>query len=669
MPAQRKKSTFQLDLGDLVTQQSTIFKSVRTRSQDISESRFQQRVTAEGLSYSTQLDYYSKLLVREQSKRQPDSDYVDKINTNVSNLKKLVRIDNYNQAYRASLESLNSGKKSIDDHISFLQDQLGGAVDLDLRDKIKDAVASAQSDRYTIQKNILNNKVQYALKDKSIDILQSMLDTVDERRTTALQSGDEEWASALNISALTLKQQIASSKIEHQINDFIAGSAVADDNPITYLNRINEQISLSDVNDSVTVNGTTYDNASSYWQSQKDSYLSSGKFYNELTDYYKKVIDADNIRSQDSLVPSLQIVKNTLSQLVNQPDLANYKEGMQNTTDLIVGYGANIAGGNVLTKAGVDFNFSNAANKLSKINTDLGIDMTSHYNDLVSQVAQINAVQANNIVSLAQEQISAGKSEADALAYAIKYAPNVVSTIDTATKTPEQLATEAVKGAPGAKGVTLPPSKETPVGGKTGQTMEGNYQVGSYIKLPNSPTVYKVTSGTDLQPLIGPWTEQDFQELTGKNFAQGIKTVSNVAGYSKIADTYEFMKESAGIKAPSIVRKEAAEKARLEEIRRQQEEQRRREQEQGQTQPGGGTTPPAGGGGAPAATFREGGTYKNPNNAEVFVYKGGELHWIQNENVWKKLYGNKPIEGSYESLPTGGTFGETIDEKNYSKYI
>jgi len=669
MPAQRKKSTFQLDLGDLVTQQSTIFKNVRVRSQDISESRFQQRVTTEGLSYATQLDYYSKLLAREQNKRQPDSDYTDKINTNISNLKKLVRVDSYNQSYRASLESLNSGKKSIDDHISFLQDQLGSAVDLDLRDKIKDAVTSAQADKYTIQKNILNNKVQYALKDKTIDILQSMLDTVDERRTTALQGGDEEWASALSISALTLKQQIASSKIEHQINDFIAGSAVADDNPITYLNRINDQISLSDVNDSVTVNGTAYDNASAYWQSQKDSYLSSGKFYNELTDYYKKIIDADNTRSQDSLVPSLQIVKNTLSQLVNQPDLANYKEGMKNTTDLIVGYGANIAGGNVLTKSGVDFDFANAAKKLSKINTDLGIDMTSQYNDLVSQVAQINSVQANNIVSLAQEQISAGKSEADALAYAIKYAPNVVSTIDTATKTPEQLATEAVKGAPGAKGVTLPKSAETPVGGQTGQTAEGNYKMGSYIKLPNSPTVYKVVGGNQLQPLVGPWTEQDFQEATGKNFAQGIQTVSNVAGYTKASDAYEFMKESAGIKAPSTVRKEVAEKARLDEIKRQQDEAKQREQQQQQNQPGGGTTPPAGGGGAPAATFKEGGVYKNPNNAEIFKYQGGQLHWIQNESVWKKIYGNKPIEGSYEPLPSGGAFGETIDDKNYSKYV
>lgn len=673
MPAQRKQSTFTLNLGDLVSQQTTIFKTIKARSQDIAESKFQQRVTAEGLSYAGQLDYYQKILAREQDKRQPDQDYINNVNTNIANLKKLVRVDKYNQEYRASLEALNSGKASIDDHINFLQSQLGSAVDLDLRDKIKDAVTQANTDKYTIQKNILNNQIQYALKDKSVEILQSMLNTVNGRRTTALQNGDEEWASALNISVLTLKQQIASSKLEHAVNDFIAGSAVSDDNPITYLNRINGQISLADTNDPVTVNGTTYNNASAYWQAQKDTYLSSGKFYNELADYYKRQIDAANIRSQDTLLPNLQSVKKNLEQLLGQPDLQNYKESLKNTVDLIVGYGADIAGTNVVNQAKNDYNFSSAAKKLSSINSTLGIDMTTRYDELVNQVSTLNYTQAQNIINNAEayQAKNPNASTADALNYAIQYTPNlIVSPTALAGKSPEEIAKGAFTTEGMGTKVTLPKPEETPIGGATGQrTVEGNYPVGSYVKLPTSPTVYKVISGTELQPLVGPWTEQDFQELTGKNFAQGIKTVSNFANYSRYSDYYEFMKESAGIKAPSILKQEETERKRIEEEKKRQDELKRQEQQQtGGATTGGGTT--GGGTQTAASQYREGVLYKNPANPEIFVYKGGQLHWIKGEDIWKKLYGNKPMEGSYETLPeTGRVFGETIDEKNYSKYI
>jgi len=69
--------------------------------------------------------------------------------------------------------------------------------------------------------------------------------------------------------------------------------------------------------------------------------------------------------------------------------------------------------------------------------------------------------------------------------------------------------------------------------------------------------------------------------------------------------------------------------------------------------------------------FVEGKAYKNPNNAKIFLYKDGQMHWIQDGNTFKQIFGGLPQEDlNFTTLPTtsGITFGETINTSNVNNF-
>lgn len=76
------------------------------------------------------------------------------------------------------------------------------------------------------------------------------------------------------------------------------------------------------------------------------------------------------------------------------------------------------------------------------------------------------------------------------------------------------------------------------------------------------------------------------------------------------------------------------------------------------------STPPEGAGRTTAGQYEEGKAYKNPNNAEIFLYKDGKMNWIKDQAAWEKTFpGTKPEEGTnYTTLDTvqGLQFGPTI---------
>lgn len=84
----------------------------------------------------------------------------------------------------------------------------------------------------------------------------------------------------------------------------------------------------------------------------------------------------------------------------------------------------------------------------------------------------------------------------------------------------------------------------------------------------------------------------------------------------------------------------------------------------GKTQPTG-ETPGAGG-------FVEGKAYKNPNNADIFLFKNGKFNWIQDEATFKQIFGGLPEEGTnFTTLDSveGIEFGPSLNEGNVQGFI
>lgn len=561
MAVERQDRSFSLPLGDFVSRQQTVFQSSRTRARDFIVRDFSQRVIDEGLSYQDQKDFYNSLISKEKDRVFVDEDYIKDLKKNVTDLNKLIRAEKFTNEFNEKFDNLVSGQLSIGDHVSFLETELSGAIDADLKATIQTKLSEAKQAQYTSQKSIFDNQVTYALNDKTEDVLQGMITKAQKKKNEALLGGDNDWASAIDVQLLSLNKQLAQSRLQKQVSENIARS-LADPNPVNTLAQLNQRLSEADTAVPVTVNGTTYDSARDFWDAEKSNYLGSGQFFNELNQFWTNHINATQARSQASLVPELRTIKSNLETMLSNPDLVQYGQLSADTVDLIMRHGADLAGNNIVAQAKSDFNFSKAAKQLEELNSFSGIDMTTKYQDIIASVSQVNFQQAQTILDNASQYAQAAGRSAptmEDLNLAIQATPNlIVSPTDLAERNPADIAKGVFNDTIGKPAEDLNTSG-TEVGGSTGQRRVVD---GTFVKIPGSSTVYKAENGKLLE-LYGNFSEQDFKNLTGGKGFEVVQEIPTLEGQDVVRE---------GILSPG-------EQARRAEIQRQEEEKKRQEEQ------------------------------------------------------------------------------------------
>jgi len=509
-------------LGNAVSARLEAFRKARADAQSSEELVFYQE-TAKGMTYEQQKAFRQGQLQREQNRDVPDNEYIAGLKKEVSGLAKLVANQRLKNIYLDSFTKLRTGMETSQEHLDILNAELAKTNDPDAQDLINGYISNAKTDQYKLEQQISDNYYTWAENDKTIPVLEKALNDVKVEKSKALGNGDAGRASALSLKEQALQTQVNNTKVDNSIHEFNL-KKLKTYNPNDILDLFSQKLSDSSVNTPITYNNQTYSNEKEFWMTQESDYFNSGQFSTALNKYYGDVAQQLYNESSVTFPAKLKLVNDNLTSLLNRPNLTDFKPIIAGAVSGFMAKVSDMAAKSILAEADTNYNYQSAADKLSQLTKDTGVDQTENYFALVSKVAQVNQQAASSILASANQYKNDGLSGQQALSQAIsdfqQGKENIVSSPEQIAKTdPTSIAKETVQGTASGKQPSNPTISNPPASFQ-------NFQEGDLIKDPSSQQVYQV-SGGKLKALGGSGVadEAGLKAATGKTYAD-IKQVT-----------------------------------------------------------------------------------------------------------------------------------------------
>lgn len=525
-------------LQQFVSNQAEAFAKSRQRIRDLQESEFQRRVFENGLSYTDQQQYYENLLKEEQGKSITDSKYQDAIKTKITSIKSLVEAENFANLYRASFERLKTEQGNINEHIDFLNTQLGATKNNELRTKIQDLISEANQSRNTIQNNALMNRIRFAQADKRPEILQNALNEVQGKYNQSLAIGDEESATAWNLHIQALTSQLRNVQIEQKINEFEVKGMNGQHDAVSTFKYLESMFKGAIGNTPINIGGKVYNSEKDFWNEKINGYLRDS-FFNILQEEVANNIDVNAKKLTPVLESKFDADIVRLEALRNNEFIKPYLDKLDNTLTNVSAYGVEKIGEKVVSdyKNGLlgkttSENINNALEKLTNLNKWYNVDVKSAVDAIVNDVAGTKSTIIQNQVSQYQNAIKEGYTPAEAWKFAESSVAQIdIPNIDVATGKPIDIAKETVSSM-------TQPSKyditKTEVKTPTPQVSQPTFKPESTPQIP-TPTIQRgeYIPNPELLSLLKP--EQIVDEGGKKYLASGV-----TAPYRKITSPDEL---------------------------------------------------------------------------------------------------------------------------------
>jgi len=401
---------FTLDLANLVKTRTDTFVNTRNKLQQKIEADFQRRVSEEGLSYASQLDYRKKQLASEETKMYPDEDFISEIKSGVSYLNKMVRYEKIRKEYLDSFTQWKEGTILIDSLIDVLQRQLNSETDPVMVTEIQDRLSTAKIAKASSEKQVIENRIALAQTDKSESLIDTVLSEVEKKRNDALLINDQETAGyyEVKISALTnLRQEISSQNKVMDIDLKVAKDGLSASKKLAILDNA---LSTADKSSPITINNQRYASEYEYWDFVKNQYLAGtggGSFRDFFGEFGNEVIDTINTKSlqnQFGSVPydTISSVSQDYDSLKNKTGFENYAnkievEKMNNVSEAI---GKTAQG--IIAESALMGNWDSGIEALKSLQTRFGIDTSAYIADLYLKQLTFEPETADQAMRLAE---------------------------------------------------------------------------------------------------------------------------------------------------------------------------------------------------------------------------------------------------------------------------
>lgn len=330
------KRSFVAHVGSVVSTAVQAAKNAKAEEQSRMEADFQAAIADGNMSYDAQLAFRQKQLAEENSSAFKDPDYVSTLEQSVGNIKRLNRFSKYRAKYQESLAKLNAGKETAARHLSILQSQLGFAADPELRQEILQNISSAQTDVKAYDDTVLANQVKKAQYDGTTKVLGDAISNVRDRMSLARLNGNEEEASALDVTLEVLKQQKDKADVEDTKSSLQVESITKGLSPFQKLDALNGKIASSEDAGPITIDGTSYASTKDYWTQTRDAYLSGAgtglfaNFFDETKSAYQDRIDTAVARDGFATSATLDGIKADVDLIRSKPEFAPYAAQVDN---------------------------------------------------------------------------------------------------------------------------------------------------------------------------------------------------------------------------------------------------------------------------------------------------------------------------------------------------
>lgn len=386
---------FVQNLSDLYTTQLSIKNADE-------EFKFVQSVANDNLSLSDQLAYR-----KEQLKGAVDKTEKQRIKNEISNLNDRIEQKQFSDTYLDKLVEYESGLSSIDTIINYLNDQKASATDPSIIDAINKELVSKNSIKFNLTSKLISDKTEYAIKDKSVEIINDQINSINSEKAKALLAGNDGLVASLDLQLQSLNKAKTESSIERDIKNFAASNITGYSTAVNLLDAYNGKINGATDNTPITIGDVTYSSAKEFWTFKRDSFISdqssSGLFSRLESEVSSKIQTAGskNLLTTDNL----KTYSNEISNLNGRPELAGYESKIDSTKQSVLQEGANLISDKVINKYAVDYDLNKATVELSGLRA-LGVNTDSAYAKIVVAGANVKSGQVNNILSAAQNALA-----------------------------------------------------------------------------------------------------------------------------------------------------------------------------------------------------------------------------------------------------------------------
>jgi len=434
-------------LDVFVTSRMKMFATQAAVRNAADEQNFSRAVLENNLSLEDQLAYR-----KEQLKRVTDDPEERKrIRSEVSSLTDRVEAKKFSDDYLAKLIEFESGMTSIDNMVSWLRARRDSSTDETIKSQIDQSLVAQEKNRFTLQKSVIENQTQYAVKDKTAEVLNAQIGRVQSARSQALLSGQAELVTTYDLQLQSLNQALNSGSIENDLKSFAASSLVGAQSALGLLDAYNSKIASALSVGSVTIGGTTYNSPQEFWRVKRDTYLadtSGNGFFGRLNDEKTaeiKVLNSQNLLSNNAVAERAS----ALASLASRPELQAYTTQVNTLKQDVLQTGVDLRSKAVYQAYMSDYDINKAFNSLNVLK-NLGANVDEVSTQILSTAAQIKQAQVGNILQVTQDLLknNPGMTAEEALSKAVASgAGAVLSPTQLASKSEADIAKEQAAGA------------------------------------------------------------------------------------------------------------------------------------------------------------------------------------------------------------------------------
>lgn len=525
-----EKKTIATNLGTFISSQLTLLSQNRVRKNLEDEQRFNKAVMEDNLSLEQQLDYRKEQLKKVET---GDKDERLRIKKEISSLTDRIEQQKFNDDYLEQLTKLNSGAQSISTTISWLNDTLSRSTDTTIRSNIRDNINQLEGKLYDTRKNALDSATTYASNSQDQTIIERQITNVNNARSLALNSGNDDYVALLDLQLQTLSKAKSEAAINKTLMDYSVATMVGG-SATSLLNEFNRQLEGADSNTPVTIGGTRYDSSKQFWEMKRSEYLNDrsengffGRYKSELDDQvtYKS---SKNILNNDTF----KDVSSWYDTLKDRPELQGYATQIDQDKQKSLTSTADLRSNHILNTFAIDLDAKKALSDLAYIQDTYGVNQTLNYQKIVTSAAKEKQDQVSQILSTMSTLMSKNPSltSQQAMEAAVKMGAG-------ATVSPEELATnkasDIVKNlSTSAENNNFNETSPLTVDkGYQGKFSSASLKEGGLYKSPNDKTVYKYENG-NLRPFAGNWSEDQFKQYTGQGY-NAVQSINSLADISK----------------------------------------------------------------------------------------------------------------------------------------
>ncbi len=540
----QKQTVYGDSLDSFISTIAGTFKTqMDSRNADL-ETKFNQLVLEGNLSLADQLDYRKNQL----SQVVDDPAEKSRIQGEVSNLTDRIEQQKFTDAYTDKVTAYASGAESIDNLLSWLNDTKASTTDQTILNNINNDIATYTDRKNTLTTQMLKDQTDFALNDKTADVINSQITTVSSAKTKALLAGDGTTAASLDLQLQSLKQALTANSIEKDVKNMAIATVSGFSSATSLLDAYNGKISSADTTSPVTVNGVTYANAQEFWTYSRDSYVadqSNSGFFSRLD---TELTDSVKVKNSNNTLSSSDISDATAqyNSLYARPELANFTAKIDVAKQDTLQTAANYLVDQITNKFDNTYDLNGAITSLNALKAQ-GVNVDAGFQKVITSAAGLQSTAVSQIVQTAQDMLNPnsanyvpGLSIGDAVTKASATGAGAIIAPNTLnSSTPTDTAKTVITG--GSKSA-ITPSTDTTI-----KPENQNPTTTPTTPVPGTPTPAPATPGAT--PAGGSYTIVAGDTLSAIA-AKHNTTVAALASANNIADPNKIQ-AGATIKIPT----------------------------------------------------------------------------------------------------------------------